>query len=146
MKIPYHPAVTVPRETTVAEAVEVLRREGVGSLLVTEHDRLVGIVTDRDIALRVIGRRIPYDGRIDAVMTCDVITVPPTAGRDEVIELFRKNAIRRLPVVDGDRLVGVITLDDLLAIGAARDLPGLAEAVAEKIRHPRREAGTPAVG
>lgn len=144
MKIPYHAAVTVHRETTVTEAAELMDREGIGSLLVTEDDTLVGIVTDRDLAVRVVARQIPFDGRVDAVMTCGVVTVPATAGRTEVIELLREHSIRRLPVVGDDgRLVGVVTLDDLFAIATPRDLPGLAAAVTEEVRHPHHDAHLP---
>lgn len=143
MKIPYHVPVAVPRETTVTDAAERMGREGVGSLLVTDNGQLVGIVTDRDLALRAIGRRMPYDGRIDAVMTCGVVTVPATAGREEVVRTFQEHTVRRLPVVDGGKIVGMVALDDLVATATSADLAGLAATVGEEVRHPHHEAGLP---
>jgi CBS domain-containing protein len=143
MKIPYHVPVTVPRETTVVDAAERMDAEGVGSLLVTDGDQLVGIVTDRDLALRAIGRRMPYDGRIDAVMTCGVVTVPATAGREEIVRTFSEHSVRRLPLVDDGKIVGLITVDDLIADAAPADLAGLAATVGEEVRHPHHEAGLP---
>jgi CBS domain-containing protein len=143
MKIPYRVPVTVPRETTLVEAAERMEQAGVGSLLVVDGDQLVGIVTDRDLALRAVARRMPYDGRIDAVMTTGVVTVPATADREKVLRIFRGHAIRRLPVIDGGRVIGLVALDDLVADASVADLPTLAAAVSEEIRHPHHEAGLP---
>jgi CBS-domain-containing membrane protein len=143
MTIPYQLPVTVSPGTTLAEAAGLMDRAGVGSLLVLDGERLIGIVTDRDIALRAVARRVPSDGRVDAVMTSGVVTLPSTATRDEVVQAFREHSVRRLPLVDGDRLVGLITLDDLLAQAATDDLRGIAALVAHEAHHPRHVPGLP---
>jgi CBS-domain-containing membrane protein len=143
MTIPYQLPVTVSPGTTLAEAAGQMDRAGVGSLLVLDGDRLVGIVTDRDIALRAVARRVPCDGRVDAVMTSGVVTLPASSTRDEVVRAFQEHAVRRLPLMDGERLVGLITLDDLLAEDATDDLRGIAALVAHESHHPRHVPGLP---
>lgn len=107
--------VTVAPETTIRRAAQVLSEHGLGALVVVDHGRVVGMVTDRDIVVRAIARDVPLDGRIDAVMTMDVVAVDAGDDVRDVIHAFGRHAVRRLPVVDGDRLVGVVALDDLLA-------------------------------
>jgi predicted transcriptional regulator len=129
--------------TTLADAAGLMDRAGAGALLVLDGGRLVGIVTDRDIALRAVARRVPCDGRVDAVMTTGVTTLPATATRDEVVRAFQENSVRRLPLVDGDQVVGLVTLDDLLAEAATDDLRGIAALVTHEAHHPRHEPGLP---
>ena len=143
MTVPYQVPVTVPPGMPLADAAGLMDRAGVGALLVVDGDRLLGIVTDRDITLRAVARRVPCDGRVDAVMTTGVATLPTTAGRDEVVAAFREHAVRRLPLLDGGRLVGLVTLDDLLAEAATDDLRGIAAFVIHETHHPRHVPGLP---
>jgi len=91
-----------------------MARHGVGSLLVVSGDRFLGIVTDRDIAVRGVGSRIPVTDPVSAIMTENPLTIQ---GSDDIVEAFRvfrgANA-RRLPVLEGTDLAGIITVDDLL--------------------------------
>jgi CBS-domain-containing membrane protein len=128
---------------TQAEAAGLMDQAGVGSLLVVDGDLLVGIVTDRDLALRAVARRVPHDGRIDAVMTTGVVTLPVTAERDEVVRAFEAHTVRRLPLMDGNRVVGLVTLDDLLVDVAPAELPRVTALVRAEVRHPHHEAGLP---
>ncbi|KQC38264.1 CBS domain-containing protein [Frankia sp. ACN1ag] len=142
-EITYRAPVTVPADSRIQQAAQLMDRAGVGSLIVTEGQRPVGIVTDRDMALRVVAGAVPLDGRIDAVMTCGVVSVAHTATWEEVAQVFVGHAIRRVAVTDGDALVGVITLDDLLAAGTDAPAAALAAVAAEEIGHPRHEGGLP---
>jgi CBS domain-containing protein len=135
--------VSVPTTATVADAARLMEHAGVGSLLVMDGDRLAGIVTDRDLALRVVALRSPYDGRVDAVMTCNVVTLQPSASRHDAVSAFRRHAVRRLPVVDGERVVGVVALDDVLAAGSVEDLPLVRDMVGGEIAHPHHESPLP---
>jgi CBS domain-containing protein len=87
---------------------------GVGALLVTSGDELVGIVTDRDLALRGAGCGLfPHD-RVDEVMTRGPVTIQ---GSDDIFEAFgvmRRSGVRRLPVLEDSDIAGIITTDDLL--------------------------------
>ncbi len=123
MKVP----VTIPADATVAQAALLMDAKAVGALLVIDdehHDRLVGIVTDRDIVTRGVARGAPLDGRIDSVMTTDVVTLDPETDVREAYKVLRHHALRRMPLVRGDRAVGMVTVDDLLIV-LATDLSDL---------------------
>ncbi|MCM3883664.1 CBS domain-containing protein [Frankia sp. R82] len=136
--------VTVPRTTTIGQAAQEMARTGVGALLVVDSDRLVGIVTDRDIVIRGVARGVGADGRIDALMTTDVVTVPAGMGVERAYEIFRDHAVRRLPVVDGRRIVGIVTVDDLL-IRSERQMADLVHPVHDETFAPHREPAPPVV-
>jgi CBS domain-containing protein len=106
--------VTVAPDVTIQRAALRMAEHGVGSLVVTDGERVVGIVTDRDLVVRAIARRVPVDGRIDAVMTTDVVTVDSDADIRDVTRAFGQHAVRRLPVTTEGRLTGLVSLDDLL--------------------------------
>lgn len=112
--------VTVAPETTIRRAARTMSDHGVGSLVVVDHERVVGVVTDRDIVVRAVARDVPLDGRVDALMSVDVVTVDADDDVRDVIHAFGRHAVRRLPVVTGGRLVGVVALDDLLSSFAAQ--------------------------
>ncbi|OHV32289.1 MULTISPECIES: DUF1918 domain-containing protein [Pseudofrankia] len=143
MTVTYQLPVTVSPDMSLAEAAGLMDRAGVGSLLVVDRDVLVGIVTDRDLVLRAVARRVPHDSRIDGVMTTGVVALPATAERDEVVRAFQTHAVRRLPLMDGARVVGLVTLDDLLIDASPAELPRLAALVRQEVRHPHHEAGLP---
>jgi signal-transduction protein with cAMP-binding, CBS, and nucleotidyltransferase domain len=108
------PPVTVPSIATVQDCASHMDHEGVGCVLVVDDGRLVGIVTDRDIALRVVARGRSPETRVGAVMTPHPITVRADESVDSVTHMLRRNDVRRLPVMLGDIVVGVVTVDDLL--------------------------------
>jgi len=137
--------VTLARTATVHDAAALMDARGVGSVLVVEDDgSAAGIVTDRDLTLRVLARSIPADARVDAVMTCNVVGVPVSAGRVEIMRAFAEHSVRRLAVMDGAKPVGLVALDDVLA--TLTDDPAVADLAATartEIDHPRHEAGFP---
>ncbi|MBL7487992.1 DUF1918 domain-containing protein [Frankia sp. AgB1.9] len=135
--------ITVGRATTVGDAAREMERQGVGALLVVEGEHLVGIVTDRDLVLRGLARSVPPDARIDALMTIDVITLPATADTERAYEIFRDHAIRRLPIVDGRRVVGLLSVDDLL-VRSEQEIAELVHPLADEILAPHHEAQPPA--
>ncbi|MER6331478.1 CBS domain-containing protein [Streptomyces sp. NPDC001034] len=108
------PPVTVAPDATLAEATRRMAETAVGSLLVVEDSAVLGIVTDRDLALRGLGEGLPLDSRIDAVMSPRVVTLDAGDEIHAAYRTFRRTGVRRLPVLDDGRLVGVLTLDDLL--------------------------------
>jgi len=131
--------ITTRPSTSIRDAAREMERQGVGALLVVEDDRLVGIVTDRDIVLRGVARDVAADGRIDALMTTEVITLPSGADIERAYEVFRDHAIRRLPIVDGRRLVGLLSIDDLL-VRTEHEIAELVHPLADEIFAPHREA------
>ena len=106
--------------TSVLEAARALDNNQVGAIVVQHEGRVAGIVTDRDLAVRVLGQGL--DARnttLAKVMTVDVVTLPPEASRTEAMRLMQERRIRRIPLVAEGAVVGVATLDDLLADEAA---------------------------
>lgn len=106
--------VSCERGSSVADAAKEMRDRNVGDVLVTDGDRLVGILTDRDIAIRAVAEGLDPDTvEVGTVCTTDVATVSSSDAVTRAAEVMRQHAIRRLPVVDDGRLVGVVSLGDL---------------------------------
>jgi len=104
----------VPPGITAAAAVQEMNRRKVGSVLIMEGDRLVGIFTERDVLSRVVAADLdPKVHAVAEVMTRNVMTVTPHATVEEVMALFGQHRCRHLPVVDGDRVVGLISIGDI---------------------------------
>ena len=105
----------LPKTATVKEAAELMRDDDIGDVIVVNaHKKLYGILTDRDIAIRVIPEGTdPSTVNLEDVATTDVTTLGPDATVEEAIRIMREKAIRRLPVVDDGKPVGVVTLGDL---------------------------------
>ncbi|MEU5715860.1 CBS domain-containing protein [Streptomyces sp. NPDC020403] len=108
------PAVSVPTRTPLRQVAQEMAAYGVGSVMVTEGGSLRGIVTDRDLAVGALAGGLDVDGAVDTVMTSPVITVNATDDIHRAYRIFRTAGIRRLPVVEGSRVVGVLTVDDML--------------------------------
>jgi CBS domain-containing protein len=105
--------VTATPDTSVREVAETMRERNVGSVVLVENGRPVGFVTDRDLAVSVLA-----DGRDPGDRACDhasapVVTAAPDMDITEAAELMVEHGIRRLPVLEGGELIGIVTLDDL---------------------------------
>jgi CBS domain-containing protein len=108
-----HP-VTVAASASVHEAAQAMRDHDIGAVLVTDDGRLCGLLTDRDLVVRVLAEDGGQQGRTTGeVCTRDVTCVSSDIDVDQAAEMMRVRALRRLPVVDQDRLVGIISLGDL---------------------------------
>lgn len=131
-----------PRHT-IRDAAAIMEQAGVGSLAVIEADRLVGIVTDRDLVRRGLARGLPADARVDAVMTAPAVTIDADADLHDAFALFRTHALRRLAVVRGEQFVGMVTVDDLL-VDLAADLHDLSRPVLAEVLTAHHDSGLPA--
>ena len=100
---------------SVAYAAKMMRDEDVGIAPIVEGDRLVGVLTDRDIAVRVVAEsRDPEQVKAAEVASRDVVTLDPEQDLDEALRLMARHQVRRLPVVEEDgRLVGVVAQADV---------------------------------
>jgi CBS domain-containing protein len=106
--------ITVAPNTTVAEAVHVMRDNKIRYLPITAQERVVGVVTDGDILFRAYLKKMDVEReKIESVMTKRVITIDPEADELEAVKLMGRNKIRRLPVVKNGRLVGILSVTDL---------------------------------
>jgi CBS domain-containing protein len=135
--------VGIAPERTIGEAAALMDQAGVGALAVLDHDRLVGLVTDRDLVRRGLARGLPADARVDGVMTAPVVTIDADADLHDAFGLFRTHALRRLAVVRDGAFVGMITIDDLL-IDVAADLADLARPVTAEVLFTHRDSAVPA--
>lgn len=101
-------------DSTVEEAAVLMARLDVGVLPVMRGDDLVGMVTDRDIALRVVGQHRALDTEVGEVLSGDVVSVREIQTVGEAAAIMEKHQVQRLPVVDEEsRLVGIVSLGDL---------------------------------
>lgn len=135
--------VGVGPERTIREAAAIMEQAGVGSLAVVEGERLVGIVTDRDLVRRGLARGLAYDARVDSVMTTPVVTIAGDAELHDAFGLFRTHALRRLAVVQDGHFVGMIAVDDLL-VDVAGDLADLARPVTAEVLFAHHDSPAPA--
>jgi CBS domain-containing protein/uncharacterized protein (DUF2267 family) len=102
------------------DAACAMKNNHVGAIPVHARGELVGILTDRDLALKVVARDLPpRDVEVGMVMTPDPVTIEVTDTEDDAAELMRAMHVRRLIVLDEGRLAGIVTLDDLILSGAA---------------------------
>jgi CBS domain-containing protein len=105
---------TVRPESPVADAARLMGSEDVGSLPVVEGDMLVGVVTDRDIAVRIVAEgKDPQSTTVGDIQSSDPVTVTPDQGLDEALSEMAHHQVRRLPVVEGQKLVGVLAQADV---------------------------------
>jgi CBS domain-containing protein len=106
--------VTLPADATVIEASQAMQQRDIGDVLVTDEDRLIGVLTDRDIVVRAIAEgHDPTQARIGDFVTMDLATLTPDAEVTEAVAMMRDTAVRRVPVVEDDRPVGIVSIGDL---------------------------------
>ena len=138
-----HEPVTVTPDTTLIDTAVIMDKQMVGAVVVVEGGSPTGIVTDRDIAVRAVAHRVASDSRIDNVMTTPVTTLDADAEVADALAIFRNQRIRRLPLVRGGQMVGMLTLDDLL-LRTFDDLSDLLLPVTMQVLHGRPQAQPPA--
>jgi len=123
------PAITVAMTATVEAAARIMRIRKVGALVVTNGPRPVGILTDRDITVDVVGAgKRPAETKVAEVMRRNPVTLREDQGLFEAAKVFGAKGVRRLPVTSkSGRLIGIVTLDDLmLLLGREMELVGTA--------------------
>jgi CBS domain-containing protein len=105
---------TIDASGTVLDAARLMRDNDIGDVIVVDGDQVTGIVTDRDIVVRVVAEgRDPGSTPVSEACTSGVEAIEPGASVDDALRLMRENDIRRLPVVEGGRPVGIVSLGDL---------------------------------
>jgi CBS domain-containing protein len=107
------PVVSAPGDATLGEVAELMRDRNVGSVVVLEHDRPVALITDRDMALALGAEGAARDETVSPRATRPLVTGEAGMDVEEAAALMVQHRIRRLPVLDGDGLAGIVTLDDL---------------------------------
>jgi len=104
---------TVSPDDSIQNAARIMRDEDTGAIPVVENGRTIGLVTDRDIVVRAVADGGRLDRPVRDIATTNIVAVTPDMSTREANELMREHQVRRLPVVEGDRLVGMVSLGDL---------------------------------
>jgi CBS domain-containing protein len=105
---------TLERGASATDAARLMRDADVGAVVITDGDQVHGILTDRDIVVRGIAEgRSPEEIQVGDICTSDLTTLGPDDSIDDAIRQLREKHIRRLPVVDGGRPVGILSIGDL---------------------------------
>jgi len=128
------PLISVSPETNITEACRLMEQNNVGCVVVETSGKLCGILTDRDIALRVAGaEKEPGKTTVREIMTPDPIRVFADRDIQHLTSLMRTYHVRRVPIVEGfDTTVGIVTLDDLMAqVGS--EISEISRAIAEDL-------------
>ncbi len=106
---------SISPDATVFEAVEMMAEKGIGALLVMEGSRMVGIISERDYTRKIVLKdRHSKDTKVREIMTTNVFHVPPDESVDECMVLMAQHRFRHLPVVNGDRVVGMLSMRDIM--------------------------------
>jgi CBS domain-containing protein len=106
--------VSLMAASSVAEAARAMRDAHIGDVIVLDNGRICGIVTDRDIVVRAVAEgRDPSTTKLASICSEELTTLSPTDNVEDAIYLMREKAIRRLPVVEGGKPVGIVSIGDL---------------------------------
>jgi CBS domain-containing protein len=124
---------TIDADKSVAYAAKMMRDEDVGLAPVVEGDKLIGMLTDRDIAIRVVAEgKNPEQVKVAEVASKQVVTIDPQQDLDEALRIMAKHQVRRLPVVEEDgKLVGVVAQADVAREGDDTQTGKLVEEISQ---------------
>ncbi len=129
---------SIGASASVVEAARLMREEHIGALPITDDEQLVGMITDRDIATRVVAEAAdPKTTSVGDVSSRDLIGVEPDRDLEEALQLMARHQVRRLPVVENGRLVGIVAQADIALKEKERTGP-LVEAISEPSEGERR--------
>jgi CBS domain-containing protein len=105
--------IVLQQDQTIADAAQAMRDSAVGAVLVVDGDRLCGLVTDRDIVVRAVAEAAPPDSPVGRVVSPDLIAVAADDEADDAARIMQAHAVRRLPVMDHGKIVGIVSIGDL---------------------------------
>jgi CBS domain-containing protein len=115
---------------TVVEAAKVMAEQDIGPVPIVEDGRLAGIVTDRDIVVKVVAKGGDVNSMtVGDIASRDLVTITPDSDMNEALDLMAENQIRRLPVVEGDRLVGIVAQADVARMGRDKKTGAVVEEI-----------------
>jgi CBS domain-containing protein len=123
----------IESDQPVIEAAKIMRDENVGLVPIVEGERLIGTVTDRDVAIRVVAeQKDPSSIRAREIASTDLVTIDPQQDLDEALRLMAQHQVRRLPVVEEDgRLVGIVAQADVAREGRDSQTGELVEEISK---------------
>jgi len=106
-------------ELTLREASQVMTKFHIGSLVITEGEKILGIVTTTDIIKCIAENKDVDNTKLGEIMSSPVLTIDPDKTIEDAVEIMTKNKIKRLVVTEGDKIVGIITASDIISIEPA---------------------------
>jgi len=115
-------------DTSIRKAAEIMSQRHIGSLIVLEDEKIAGIITNTNVLRAVAEKKDPDATAVADVMAKDVITIEPGKKIEDAVELMIKYKIKKLPVVENEKLVGVVTASDIIVVE-----PKLIEAIASLV-------------
>ena len=122
---------TIEPAASVFDAVKLMAEKNIGALLVLEGEQVIGIVTERDVARKVVlMARSPRETPLRDIMTTSVMVVPPQRTSEECMALMTEHRLRHLPVMDGGRLAGLVSIGDLV-----KDILSEQKFIIEQLEH-----------
>jgi CBS domain-containing protein len=130
---------SIGKSVSVVEAARLMREQDIGSLPITEDEKLVGMITDRDITTRVVAEAAdPKMTSVGDVYSQDLISVEPDKDLAEALQLMARHQVRRLPVVENGRLVGIVAQADIALSENEKKTGELVEAISKPSDGERR--------
>lgn len=112
---PQHAIHTIAPDETVLKAISLMADKGIGALVVTHEDKVVGILSERDYTRKIaLMERTSFNTTVNEIMTAKVLTITCTATVEDCLELMTDKHLRHLPVVENERLIGLISIGDLV--------------------------------
>jgi CBS domain-containing protein len=96
----------------IYEVAVKMKELNVGAIPIVDQGKLAGMITDRDIVVRCVAEKHPASSKVEEIMSNDLITISADATSRDAIQLMAKHQIRRLPVTEGDKLIGIVSLGD----------------------------------
>ena len=130
---------SIGASATVVEAARLMREEHVGSLPITDDEQLVGMITDRDITTRVVAEAADLETTsVGDVYSRDLISVEADKDLEEALQLMARHQVRRLPVVENGKLVGIVAQADIALVENETKTGELVEAISKPSEGERR--------
>jgi len=106
--------ISIDSSVTASDAARMMEDTGVGAVIVLENNLPVGIVTDRDLAIKITAHSFPVDTPVRRIMSSPLISIDPTCDLWIAADLMSTRNVRKLPVIDDDKVVGILTTNDLV--------------------------------
>ncbi len=106
--------ISIDSSITATNAAKMMEDTGVGAIVVLENNLPTGIITDRDFAIKITAHSYPIDTPVRRVMSTPLISIDPDSSLWEASDLMSTRKVRKLPVIDDDKVVGIITSSDLV--------------------------------
>jgi CBS domain-containing protein len=123
-------------ESTLEEIAAMMKTADTGAIPVVDGDELIGVITDRDIVIRCIAEgKDPLETTAEEISSEDIHTIEPDTDADEALHIMERHQVRRLPVVEDGRLLGVISIGDVAVKGNARKSGEALEGVSRGVKH-----------